>query len=130
MLPCGQRGMVIREEHQSFTMTGYCPDEVEGLITMPRREHTAKIGVARWCFGEEHGSMSTMNQFRTEDRLQSTVSRHLEKADRAVEPIRIREGQRVLALCPYRQTEGLQRWDALHRGIGGVGMEVNEGGRH
>ena len=38
---------------------------------MPRREHTAEVRIASRCFGEENSSVSFMNQFSTENRLQA-----------------------------------------------------------
>ena len=45
--------------------------------------------------------MSTMNQFCTHDRLQSSPSCHDEKPDRAVQSVRIGEGEGVLTLFSY-----------------------------
>jgi hypothetical protein len=89
---------------------------------MPRREHTAKVGIAGRCFGEENSSVRTMNQFRTEDRLQSSLSCQVEKPNRSIQSVRVGEGQCVLALFLYSPAERFQRWDSLHWGIGGMGM--------
>src|SRR4051812_26882584 len=103
-------------------MTNYRLDEVEGLITMSRGEYTAEVGISCRCFSKEHSSVIAVNQFRTEDRLQAILSCHVEKANRSIQAVGVCEGERVLALCLYGLTERLQCGDALHRGIGRMGM--------
>src|SRR5438552_8069483 len=99
-------------------MASHRPNEVEDLITMASREYAAEVGVTSQCFGEENSSVIFVNQFSTEDRLQTSLSCHVEKPNRSIQPVCIGEGQRVMGLCPNSLAERFQRWDALHRGIG------------
>ena len=74
--------------------------------------------------------MSAKNQFGTEDRLQPSLSCYVEKANGSIQSVCIGEGQRVMALCPNSLAERFQRWNTLHRGIGRMSVQMNEGGGH
>ena len=71
--------------------------------------------------------MATMDQLSSQDRLQPCLTRHIEKSDRAIEPIGIGEGEELVSLSSHGLTENLHRWNTRHRRIGRMGMEMDQG---
>lgn len=102
LAPGGQGCAVVREDHQAGSMSGDRGDEVEGLITVASREDLAQVGVAARGLREQHCPARLVNKFRADDGLKACVPRHLEEPDGAIQPVRVRESQPVLALGAHR----------------------------
>ena len=92
-----------------------CLDEIKGRIAVASRKNPAEIGITNSILREQHGPVLTGDELRAQDRLESMLARDIEKADRAVEPVCIRKGEKVLSLLFDCLTEGLQRGHAPHR---------------
>lgn len=105
-------------------------DDVEGLVTVASREQSTEIGVALGRFGKEHGPVRIMDEFCTKDRVKSGRSGDVEKADRAIEAVAIRERQRLVTVTADGVAKRLQRGNPIHGRVRRMYMEMHEVGWH
>src|SRR5687768_8423586 len=121
---------IIRQDHQSMTISPDSTRHVKVRITMPCGQQPTEIRVALRRSRQQDGTMPVVDEFRANDRAQAGFTGELEKSDDAVEAVGIsqREGRRLLLLG--RQAESRERRNPRHRGIGGVDVQLHERGRH
>src|SRR5215472_1493703 len=111
-------------------MMSNCTDEIEPLITVASRQDATEIRIARRCLRQQDRPVRLVNEFSAQDRREPCVSCHIEKVNGSIEPVGIRESERVLTLCASRVAERLQCRHTLHGGVGRMRVQMNEGGRH
>src|SRR5438552_10573637 len=66
------------------------------------------------------------SDFGAQDRLEPGLARYIDKPDRAIETIGVRQRERVHALSARRLAERLHRRDAFHRRIIRVDVKMNK----
>ena len=112
--------MLVGKDDQPGPVLGHCLDEVEGVVGMAGRQDATKMAVSVWRFCEQDSTMCLVSQFGAEDRFDAGCAGHLEEPDGAVQAVGIGEREGISALRARRLTEGFERWNTLHRRIGGM----------
>ena len=80
-------------------------DEMKRIVTMTGRENPAEVDIPVRILGQQNSSVSPVHEFRPENRLHSHCSGRLKKANRAIEAVRIGQGEILRSLFLRGLTE-------------------------
>jgi hypothetical protein len=97
-------------------------DEIELLVTMPGRDEPAQVRVPMKVLHQENGPVFAVNELASQNGLDPCFHGFLDKKDRSVESVGIRQGQVLHPACPRSQAQVFESGNPPSLGI--VGMDV------